>query len=476
MSVTLNGHVYDASQFYGYGYLQNHPDTGQVIFPNSIFADMLAELAAASAILSGGISPSTAGNTLVSNGTSWVRTLDSAQPVKLSGFIQVFGQISAHAASQIVLDHIGSSISRVSAYGANAATQGVLRLRVVSSDGSLDSSPVIITNTSTSISGNVLAGSDNAFDLGAVGASRFRDLFLGRNLSVAGTFVQYRAVSGSSSVLTELYSDNGGANTRQHYFDAGGNAYHRTGASIGSASGAQTASYPLIVASNASKSTTGHYIGFLLDTSADGANSVSASMVYFGHATAASRYLRIGAYDNQLGTFGRVVFPGSSTELLGFLDHYHASAGAGAGYYVRSLTNTTGSTKDTIGSFGILQRTTNVRSAYFTLALADNGAPQSSYTQSRRASVAVSTSPVALTDTSLANTYGGFAHVMGIDGGGNIFSDFLWYSLSASTVLAAHSPSGSPAARSYTLSSGTLRLAMASGTYTVTCNYTVFGA
>jgi hypothetical protein len=85
MSVTLNGHVYDISQFYGYGYLQTNADTGLIQFPNSIFTDMLAELAAASAILSGGISPSTAGNIIVSDGSLWRRSQDGAYPVILNG-------------------------------------------------------------------------------------------------------------------------------------------------------------------------------------------------------------------------------------------------------------------------------------------------------------------------------------------------------------------------------------------------------
>ena len=74
MSVTLNGHTYDATNFVGAdarGYSQIFPATGLTLFPNSIFTDMLAELAGAATVQS--ISPGAAGGILVSTGAAWKR-------------------------------------------------------------------------------------------------------------------------------------------------------------------------------------------------------------------------------------------------------------------------------------------------------------------------------------------------------------------------------------------------------------------
>lgn len=59
----------------------------------------------------------------------------------------------------------------------------------------------------------------------------------------------------------------------------------------------------------------------------------------------------------------------------GYISTYHANATQGAGYYIRSYTNTTGSTKATIGQFGVLQNTTNTRAGYFFIDLSNGGAP-----------------------------------------------------------------------------------------------------
>ena len=79
--------------------------------------------------------------------------------------------------------------------------------------------------------------------------------------------------------------------------------------------------------------------------------------------------------------------------------------------------------------------------------------------------VSVSTSTTTISTTT--NDYGAIAIVWGADSSGNIFTDLLFYSLSTVTVMQSQSPSGSPVGRTYSMSSGNLRLAMASGTYTV---------
>ena len=76
----------------------------------------------------------------------------------------------------------------------------------------------------------------------------------------------------------------------------------------------------------------------------------------------------------------------------------------------------------------------------------------------------------ATTISALNNDYGVIVIVNGFDGG-NIFTDLIFTCTTAGpTVLSAKSISGGPASRTYTMSSGNLQLAMASGTYGIYCN------
>lgn len=81
--------------------------------------------------------------------------------------------------------------------------------------------------------------------------------------------------------------------------------------------------------------------------------------------------------------------------------------------------------------------------------------------------VSVSTSA---TDISSPNqgSVGGIAVVAGTDGT-NRFVDIVAYASSVATALASQTGAGAPAARTYTAAGGSLRLAMASGSYTVGC-------
>ncbi len=74
MSVVLNGNTYQASDFVGddgRGYAEIFPATGLQLFPESIFTDLIAELASAETVL--GVSPGAAGGILVSDGAAWIR-------------------------------------------------------------------------------------------------------------------------------------------------------------------------------------------------------------------------------------------------------------------------------------------------------------------------------------------------------------------------------------------------------------------
>lgn len=203
MSVTLNGHVYDASQFYGYGYLATNADTGLIQFPNSIFSDMLAELAAASAILSGGISPSTAGNVIVSDGTVWRRSQDGNYPVVLNSHITVTGRgASFLGASRLVTGYV-SGIAVNYAYGPDASTNGRWQLLSRRSD---DSNSILVMDlnaaaTTMTFGTGILAGTDGAFDWGASASGRFRDGFISRNFVAGGSITASTSlvVSGSNN-------------------------------------------------------------------------------------------------------------------------------------------------------------------------------------------------------------------------------------------------------------------------------------
>ena len=83
------------------------------------------------------------------------------------------------------------------------------------------------------------------------------------------------------------------------------------------------------------------------------------------------------------------------------------------------------------------------------------------------ASSTTSVSTSATTISTGSNTYGGLAIVWGADASGNIFTDLVFYSLSSTYVINGQSVSGSPVGRTYTCVSGDLKLAMASGTYSV---------
>jgi len=75
---------------------------------------------------------------------------------------------------------------------------------------------------------------------------------------------------------------------------------------------------------------------------------------------------------------------------------------------------------------------------------------------------------VGTTATNISNptTYGGLAFVW-VSSGGNIAHDLVSYSLSAVDVVASQTISGSPAGRTYSAASGILKVAMASGSYSV---------
>jgi hypothetical protein len=77
----------------------------------------------------------------------------------------------------------------------------------------------------------------------------------------------------------------------------------------------------------------------------------------------------------------------------------------------------------------------------------------------------VSTTTTAILPTSFG--YGGLAIVNGYSGA-NSFADLVFFAYSTASAISSQTISGSPTARTYTCVTGQLKLAMASGTYSVT--------
>ena len=86
------------------------------------------------------------------------------------------------------------------------------------------------------------------------------------------------------------------------------------------------------------------------------------------------------------------------------------------------------------------------------------GTGNSAVTLRKKNTQNVSTTAVAMTIVNGKETAGGFIRFIDI---------LLWGKASAPTVIASHTVAGSPAARTYSAASDTLKLAMASGTYDI---------
>jgi hypothetical protein len=76
------------------------------------------------------------------------------------------------------------------------------------------------------------------------------------------------------------------------------------------------------------------------------------------------------------------------------------------------------------------------------------------------------------TSISATHSYGSTAMIRGDGGSGILFADLVFFSDSVVTVLASQIVSSTPAARTYSAAGGILKLAMASGTYTVSVGIT----
>lgn len=110
MSVTLNGNTYAASDFVGSsgrGYAEIFSATGLQTFPESIFTDMLAELAGAATVQS--VTYGAAGGILVSDGSQWKRAASAT--ITDAGAATFTSMVSSGAVSAQALLNVGSTNS-----------------------------------------------------------------------------------------------------------------------------------------------------------------------------------------------------------------------------------------------------------------------------------------------------------------------------------------------------------------------------
>lgn len=81
------------------------------------------------------------------------------------------------------------------------------------------------------------------------------------------------------------------------------------------------------------------------------------------------------------------------------------------------------------------------------------------------AAVTVGTSATQISVNAIS--WSSLAFVFGVDGGGNAFSDLVFYADGTAVALASRTVSAAPAVRTYTAPGGQLNLAMGSGSYSV---------
>jgi hypothetical protein len=104
-----------------------------------------------------------------------------------------------------------------------------------------------------------------------------------------------------------------------------------------------------------------------------------------------------GSYPLMLNPLGGNIGIGTTdpTDRLevrdGFIATYHANASLGAGYAINFYTDTTGSTKNTIGSIGVVQSAAGVRSGAFVVNLGSASVPAEKFRIDKDGNVGVGT-------------------------------------------------------------------------------------
>lgn len=180
-----------------------------------------------------------------------------------------------------------------------------------------------------------------------------------------------------------------------------------------------------------------------------------------------------GGGANEIGGGMGVDLGGFSAETSIFFGNYGGNGRLSIGAWTSSQTYSTKITVLANGNVGI--GTTNPGSSRLYVdgnVSIPNGILGVANARIGSKNTSVSTS--ATTITTIGLDFGQLVIVSGVDSVFNIFTDLIFTSTTAGpTVISAKSISGSPAARTYSMSSTFLQLAMASGTWTIyTAQYT----
>ena len=117
MAVLLNGNSYQESDFIGSdgrGYANTNPDTNLPFFPDSIFTDLLAELAAF--VPADVVAPGADGGVLVASSSAWVRA--TGVNIESDGMATAFGGAAVNYSQMLLIGSLisGGGATRTSAF------------------------------------------------------------------------------------------------------------------------------------------------------------------------------------------------------------------------------------------------------------------------------------------------------------------------------------------------------------------------
>jgi hypothetical protein len=190
--------------------------------------------------------------------------------------------------------------------------------------------------------------------------------------------------------------------------------------------------------------------------------------------------LIMGATDPQIyGNSGVITFRTSSTDRIGIntAAMYPLSNGGmdlgtsllnwGAGYFSGTATAAKFiPTSSTAPSSGLYLPSAGVNGMFGTYTQFTNSDYNYSTIGGKKTTVGTSATTISI----VASDWATLCLINGLDGVGNFFADLVFTCTTGGpTAISSKSVSGAPASRTYTMSSGSLQLAMGSGSYTIYC-------
>jgi hypothetical protein len=183
VSVVLNGSSYSSALFYGTGYRNPNAATNLPNFPDSIFTDLIAHLAAN--VSAGALIPGAAGGYVRSNGAAWVRVSGLAS-ADITTATLVADLLFTDATFDI--GKSGATRPRDGFFSRNVVVGGTLNVSGATSLGAVSALGTVSAD---------LLFTDATFDIGKSAATRPRDGFFSRNVVIGGTLNVTGAITGS---------------------------------------------------------------------------------------------------------------------------------------------------------------------------------------------------------------------------------------------------------------------------------------